>query len=599
MDIRKFLTKRDTQAKPPASNVNIEIDEAPSSSQETTLIRPNAQICDTMLGPTQPTDSPARTSECSEDVEPLHHSESHSGPDSAPAAAQPGQRTDVICRFDRPNDVGIDSPVQIAMDHRAYPQTTFGRKLRRFNPCWFSGREWLEYSVSRDAAFCFACYKMSNFLAAHQADADIVFTRRGYRNWKKGLGLHEGSNAHCTAMLLWNESKVRHVMGKEINTMVNDEQLERNRYYVQSLIDVVFFLVSNELSLRGEQETEALRKLRDDYTSTDEEHCGLFIKLFEFTMLKDKKLRSIYDSIPANASYTSPSFQNEIIDLLANLVRESIVSELGDKWYTLLCDGTRDATGVENLSIVLRYIDSQNVVCERLLCIGQAMQFDAENLTSTIISYLKSHNVRLDRMLAQCYDGANVMSGRYGGVQALMQRHLQRHIPYIHCFNHQLHLVVVHAISDVDAVASFFDICSQLYNFFRRPNISSIYNGASLKRVLGQRWEGHLAAARTLDKSIDDVKHVLSIIGKKSDEIGVLAAGLQTKVNDNKFQFLSKCMPDLLSKLDSPNKALQSRTASLQEAIDLISETKNIVVELRTEEHFDSHWNLVEKVIQI
>jgi len=68
--------------------------------------------------------------------------------------------------------------------------------------------------------------------------------------------------------------------------MVNDEQLARNLYYVQSLFDVVFLLVSNELPLRGERESEALSKLHlnnIDDLSTDDEPCGLFIKLFQYT----------------------------------------------------------------------------------------------------------------------------------------------------------------------------------------------------------------------------------------------------------------------------------------------------------------------------
>jgi Domain of unknown function (DUF4371) len=202
-------------------------------------------------------------------------------------------------------------------------------------------------------------------------------------------------------MALWKESIVRQVKGKEMSTMLNEEQLSRNRYYVQSVMGVIFFLVSNKLSLRGEQEAETLNNLRENLhdSATDDEPCGLFIKLFQYTLLKDDKLRSVYETIPRNAAYTSPSFQNEVIRLLAELKRERTIADLGDKWYTLLCDGLRDATGVENLSTVLRFIDSHNEVCERLLCIGQTTKFDAVSLTDAILHYLQKHNVRLDRML--------------------------------------------------------------------------------------------------------------------------------------------------------------------------------------------------------
>jgi len=47
---------------------------------------------------------------------------------------------------------------------------------------------------------------------------------------------------------------------------------------------------------------------------------------------------------------------------------------------------------------------------------------------------------------------------------------------YVHCLNHQLHLVVVHALSEEQAVQDFFEVGNGLYNFFRKPTIASQYN---------------------------------------------------------------------------------------------------------------------------
>ena len=38
-----------------------------------------------------------------------------------------------------------------------FPVTYFFGKARSFNPDWFKLYPWLEYSVSKDAAFCYAC----------------------------------------------------------------------------------------------------------------------------------------------------------------------------------------------------------------------------------------------------------------------------------------------------------------------------------------------------------------------------------------------------------------------------------------------------------
>jgi hypothetical protein len=40
----------------------------------------------------------------------------------------------------------------------AYPKRKICGRNRSFHDKWFTNRPWLEYSVSKDAAFCFYCY---------------------------------------------------------------------------------------------------------------------------------------------------------------------------------------------------------------------------------------------------------------------------------------------------------------------------------------------------------------------------------------------------------------------------------------------------------
>ena len=65
-------------------------------------------------------------------------------------------------------------------------------------------------------------------------------------------------------------------------------------------------------------------------------------------------------------------------------------------------------------------------------------------------------------MLCTGFDGASVMSGSKGGVHALLQRELNKEIPYTHCLNHQLHLVISH-------------VCTKILSFF----LSFILNAKS------------------------------------------------------------------------------------------------------------------------
>ena len=48
-----------------------------------------------------------------------------------------------------------DQPVQPR--HHPFPNTYILNKSRSFNPSWFDKYTWLEYSITKDAAFCYAC----------------------------------------------------------------------------------------------------------------------------------------------------------------------------------------------------------------------------------------------------------------------------------------------------------------------------------------------------------------------------------------------------------------------------------------------------------
>ena len=47
------------------------------------------------------------------------------------------------------------SPCQLVHDD---PVSYFSGKSRRFRFEWYVNRKWLEYSIDKDAAFCFYCY---------------------------------------------------------------------------------------------------------------------------------------------------------------------------------------------------------------------------------------------------------------------------------------------------------------------------------------------------------------------------------------------------------------------------------------------------------
>ena len=61
-----------------------------------------------------------------------------------------------------------------------YPRSKSGNQYRRFQHSWFKQFPWLEYSPSKDRAFCFPCFIFEKNLAIHPA-----FTIEGFKSWKR------------------------------------------------------------------------------------------------------------------------------------------------------------------------------------------------------------------------------------------------------------------------------------------------------------------------------------------------------------------------------------------------------------------------------
>ena len=71
-------------------------------------------------------------------------------------------------------------PYQPKLDE--YKKTKFGRHSRKFKYSWFAIEEfspWLEYSPSKDAAFCLLCFL---FDKPTRNSGSHVFTKDGFRN---------------------------------------------------------------------------------------------------------------------------------------------------------------------------------------------------------------------------------------------------------------------------------------------------------------------------------------------------------------------------------------------------------------------------------
>ncbi|XP_029636258.1 uncharacterized protein LOC115211744 [Octopus sinensis] len=328
------------------------------------------------------------------------------------------------------------------------------------------------------------------------------------------------------------------------------------------------------------------------------------MKLFQNTSEKDSKLMACYSTIPKNATYTSAAMQNEIMELLRRHTVSLVVDEIkcfNVHYFILKCDGTRDLSNTENLAIVIRYLQNSRVL-ENLVAMPTTQQYDTETLADLIIKELTNLYIDPKRMLSQCFDDAFVMPGKIGGIQRKIQNRLEKHIPYVHCLNHQLHLVVVNTIKRIPELATFFDTVNILHNFIKRPKRASLWKGLKLPRLMEHRWSGHFTAIASVIENHSKIVGLLTECTDSSDsKTCIEATGILHQVRSPRFVFLAFVLSKFLHINGPVDKQLQSHKCDIYHDLGLLKIAKSKITKLRNSLIFDeilkqmSRFNVIEE----
>ena len=81
-----------------------------------------------------------------------------------------------------------------------------------------------------------------------------------------------------------------------------------------------------------------------------------------------KKLAKFLANPPLNAQYTSPGIQNEMIGLIADNMRQNLISQINEaKAWGISFDKTPDSSNREQISVVARFVDRNSEITEQFL----------------------------------------------------------------------------------------------------------------------------------------------------------------------------------------------------------------------------------------
>ena len=131
--------------------------------------------------------------------------------------------------------------------------------------------------------------------------------------------------------------------------------MEENRNYVKTVAEILLYTGRQNIAPRGHRE-------RDDAAAGLGLIKGNFLELLNLIGKHDSKIAKKIEGLNENAKYTSPQIQNEVLQILADMVRKQIMEEVKTNGqFALIVDETKDVSKTEQISFVLRYFYNESV----------------------------------------------------------------------------------------------------------------------------------------------------------------------------------------------------------------------------------------------
>jgi len=132
----------------------------------------------------------------------------------------------------------------------SFPRKNIGGKNRSFHENYYTQFKWIEYSPSKDAAFCFPC-RLFKGNSINGGQIDLAYTSKGFKNWKdsvRSFSRHQASKAHLFSSTSWhnvlNEKSIDVIMNENKSLVLLEREKERlnNREMMKRLIDIIIIL---------------------------------------------------------------------------------------------------------------------------------------------------------------------------------------------------------------------------------------------------------------------------------------------------------------------------------------------------------------------
>ena len=345
---------------------------------------------------------------------------------------------------------------------RELHQLTRQKKITRtFQKDWYTKKEWLCGCHLKNRLFCFPCLLFST--------ADSVWTKTGF----------------CDLIdLALNEQQ-------RLNVSFHNSKVKENREILKVFINATCFLAKQELAFRGNDE------------SANSLNRGNYVELIYTLAENDERLAQHLETSTV-FSGLSNRIQNDLIEAVAEVIRSDIRKDIDEVSFVAIeVDETTDVAQKAQISVIFRY------VCESSCKIKEAfLGFDDVSddrrasaiIAEYIFKALQKYNCD-EKLVAQTYDGASVMSSELHGVQSKIKAKVPE-ATFTHCYAHKLNFVLLHSAKCIPDSKIFFKTLEGLSAFFskstKRTQLLNEVVKRRIPRASPTRWSSNSRLLQTV-----------------------------------------------------------------------------------------------------
>ncbi|XP_046841831.1 zinc finger MYM-type protein 1-like [Xenia sp. Carnegie-2017] len=465
--------------------------------------------------------------------------------------------------------------------------------IRSFQTSNYDKYKWLAGSSKLNKLFCWPC------LLFNSTDKTVL-CKKGYddlANLCNAVNRHEKTKTHLSSCLMnasFGRTRIDMQLDEQDRQHISAHNLvvHKNREVLRRFIDVVCFLGKQELSFRGRVELE------------ESASRGNYVELI--------KLLSAYDPTLEQHLHTATVFsglsnriQNDLIIAVKDVMLKAIKDEvMRSPFAPISLDETSDVKTLSQLTTIVRYVNPDGKAMERFLGFTDVSEDrTAARMKQEVGKTLNEYGCG-EKLIAQTYDGASVMSGELSGLQTRVREDYP-HALFIHCCGHALNLVLVQAVSSTKECRIFFKTATGLSSFFhassKRTYLLDTVVGRRIPTGTAVRWHYQSRLIHAVLETRAKLLEVFEYIIENDDEFdGTMlneVRGYRQVLADFQFVFCLKIFSEIFGLTDVLYNIIQSKQFDIVFCVTKVRETKDKIQEQRTK--CVDYWNFTSSIVKV